>query len=279
MKLRHVLTATILLSFMWGALAAHGQGRGARTLTRSPGRSAPQMPRRDRTAEPGADRYWAAQRDIEAAVQRLEAYLRESPDGAHAATARRQLAALMELSQAATLPRPVPIGRPALREVPEWRITAVDPQADKTRVTIEVACRRDDGGDCFFRPFDRSPLVLVDGAGRYHPMLEAGPLPEGVRRRDRNDDRVALSGGRTINVVVDFAPLAGGAVSGQVYYRDENRAQPARFSLVRWGRRDGRRAGGGAATANVRQDGVRRAPERAPPVRLRRGTADAGAPV
>lgn len=235
MKLRHILTAITLLGFSWVAPAAHGQGRGTRTPARSPRSPASQTARQDQAAEPGSERYWAAQRDIEAAVQRLEAYLKESPDGAHAATARRQLAALLELSQAAALPGPVPMGRPALREVPEWRVSAVDPQADRTRVTIEVACRRDDGGDCFFRPFDRSPLVLVDGSGRYYPMLEAGPLPEGVRRRERNDDRVALSGGRTITVVVDFAPLAGGAASGQIYYRDENRAQPARFSLVRRG--------------------------------------------
>jgi hypothetical protein len=235
MNLRHVLTATILVTLAGGSFAVHARGRGTRATTRRPTSPAPQTARRAPPAEPSAERYWAAQRDIEAAVQRLEAYLRESPDGAYAATARRQLASLMELSQAAALPGPVPMGRPALREVPEWRVTAVDPQADKTRVTIEVSCRRDDGGDCFFRPFDHDPLVLVDGAGRYHPMLEAGPLPEGVRRRDRNDDRVVLSGGRTVSVVVDFVPLVGGAVSGQVYYRDDNRAQPARFSLVRRG--------------------------------------------
>lgn len=232
MNLRHVLTAITLLTLAGGTLTAHAQGRGTRTPSRRPGSSAPQTARPDRAVEPGADRYWAAQRDIEAAVQRLEAYLRESPDGAHALTARRQLAALRELSQAAARPAPVPMGRLALREVPEWRVAAVDLQAERTRVTVEVSCRRDDGGDCYFRPFDRSPLVLVDGAGRYHLMLDASLLPEGVRSRDRNDDRVVISGGRTISVVVDFAPLAGGAVSGQVYYRDDNQAQPARFSLV-----------------------------------------------
>lgn len=236
MNLRHVLTAITLLALAGGTLAARAQVRGTHAPARRPSSSAPQTTRRDRAAEPNADRYWAAQRDIEAAAQRLEAYLKESPDGAHAATARRQLAALRELSQGAARPAPVPMGRLALREVPEWRIAAVDPQADRTRVTVEVSCRRDDGGDCYFRPFDRSPLVLVDGAGRYHPMLESEALPEGVRSRDRNDDRVVLSGGRTISVVVDFAPLAGGAVSGQVYYRDDNQAQPARFSLT--GRRE-----------------------------------------
>lgn len=233
MKLHHqVLRTIILLTFVGGTLVTHGQTRGTRAPSRRPVSPAPQTVRSDRAAEPGADRYWAAQRDIEAAVQRLESYLKESPDGAHAATARRQLAAFRELSQAAALPAPVPMGRPALREVSEWRVSAVDPQADKTRVTIEVACRRDDGGDCFFQPFDSSPLVLVDGSGRYYPMLKAGSMPEGIRHRDRRDDRVALSGGRTISVVVDFAPLVDGAMSGQIYYRDNNQAQPARFSLI-----------------------------------------------
>jgi hypothetical protein len=231
MNLRHILTLIIFLTLAGGTLAAHGQGRGTRTPPRRPGNSTPQTTRRDRAVEPGVDRYWAAQRDIEAATQRLEAYLKESPDGAHGPTARRQLATLRELSQAAARPGPVPMGRLALREVPEWRVTAVDLHADKTRVTIEVACQRDDGGVCYFRPFDRFPLVLLDGAGRYYPMLESGALPADVRY-DPREERAPLSGGRTITITVDFSPLAAAAVSGQVYYRDENRAQPARFSLA-----------------------------------------------
>jgi hypothetical protein len=99
------------------------------------------------------------------------------------------------------------------------------------RLTVEVACKRGDGGDCYFDAFDRSPLVLVDNAGRYYPMLEAGDLPPDVRFEDGR--RAAISGGRIIAVRVDFAPLAAGATSGQTYYRDNNRAQPARFSLTR----------------------------------------------
>jgi|SRR5215213_198217 len=233
MKLHHqVLRAIILLTFAGGTLATHGQTRGTHAPSRRPVSPAPQTAPSDRAAQLGAGRYWAAQRDIEAAIQRLEAYLKESPDGVHSSTARRQLTVLRELSQAASRPGPVPMGRPTLREVTEWRVSAVDPQADRTRVTIEVACRRDDGGDCFFRPFDSSPLVLVDGSGRYHPMLKVGSMPEGVRHRDRSDDRVVLSGGRAISIVVDFAPLIEGAISGQIYYRDDNQAQPARFSLI-----------------------------------------------
>lgn len=225
------MTLITFLTLAGVTLAAHGQGRGTRAPTRRPGNSTPQTTRRDRAVETGVDRYWAAQRDIEAAIQRLEAYLRESPDGPRSSTARRQLAALRELSQTATRPGPVPMGRPPLREVPEWRVAAVDLQADKTRVTVEVSCRRDDGGVCYFRPFDRFPLVLLDGAGRYYPMLESGALPADVKY-DPREERASLSGGRTIAVTVDFSPLSVAAVSGQVYYRDENRAQPARFSLA-----------------------------------------------
>jgi hypothetical protein len=96
-------------------------------------------------------------------------------------------------------------------------------------VTVEIDCGRADGGDCYFDPFDRSPLVLIDDAGRFYPMLEAGPLPPDVRLREGS--QAALSGGRTISVGVTFAPLSGVVASGQIYYRDRNRAQPARFSL------------------------------------------------
>jgi hypothetical protein len=118
-----------------------------------------------------------------------------------------------------------------LSHVPQWRVSAVDPQRDRTRVTVEIDCRREDGGNCYFDPFASRPLVLVDNAGRFYTMLSPGDLPGDVRLRD--DGQAALSGGRTVSLTVDFAPLAGGAVSGQIYYRDNNRAAPARFSLTR----------------------------------------------
>lgn len=81
------------------------------------------------------------------------------------------------------------------RDVPQWRVASVDPQRERTRLTVEVTCRREDGGNCYFQPFDRSPLVLVDGAGRYYPMLEAGELPADVSY-DERERRASLSGGR-----------------------------------------------------------------------------------
>lgn len=230
MSLLRVLMVIALLALTGGAPAALSQRRAP---ARTPGGSAPQTARRAQASEPGGDRYWAAQRDVEAAIRRLEEYLRQSPDGEHAPAARRQLAALKALTVSASSPEWVLMGERPFREVPEWRVAAVDPQADRTRLTVEVACRRDDGGDCYFRPFDRDPLVLIDNRGRAHPMTEAGPLPRDVRLRGGDDRRAALSGGRTVAVTVDFAPLPPDAASGQVYYRDDNRARPARLSLTR----------------------------------------------
>lgn len=186
-----------------------------------------------RGAAPSAksDGYWEAQRSIEAAIQQLEAYLRAAPDGERAATARQQLDTLRGMAASAALPEWARMRDLPLSEVPEWRVASVEALPDVTRVTIEIACRRQDGKDCFFRPFDRSPLVLIDDSGGHNPMLEAGGLPPGVRREER-EGLAAISGGRTISVTVSFTPLARGATGGQVYYRDRNEAEPARFRLA-----------------------------------------------
>jgi hypothetical protein len=207
---------------------ASGQRRGGRRA--GPGNSAPPTSSaRDKPARQTGDPYWGAQRSIEAAIQQLEAYLRETPSGERAATARRQLEVLRSLTLAASRPEWVSMGDMPLREFPEWRVASVDPQAERTRVVIEVACRREDGRNCYFKAFDRHPLVLIDQQGRFHPMLDAGGIPPDLRLQG---DQVVISGGRTASLTVAFAPLAGGAVSGQIYYRDSNRAVPARFTLA-----------------------------------------------
>lgn len=177
------------------------------------------------------DDFWAAQGSIEAAIRQLEAYLRESPDGERAPTARRQVEALRSVSVTASRPEWVKMGQQYFRHVPVWRVVAADPQVSRVILTFEIACERDDGGDCYFAPFDRSPLVLIDNAGRHYPMLEMGDLPQDLRLN--RDGTATISGGRTITVKVDFAPLPVSAVAGQVYYRDRNSARPARFSLTR----------------------------------------------
>ena len=209
----------------------HAQGRsGRRAKSRVPTSTPPQQTS-NTASQQKQDSWWMAQRSIEAAIQQLEAYLKESPDGERAATARQQLEVLRSLSVTASRPEWVKMNTFIFSYAPDWRIAAVDPQANRTRVTLEINCRREDGSDCLFDPFDHHPLVLIDNGGRFYPQLEAGPLPPDIKFKE--DGKAILSGGRIITQVVDFAPLSTGAISGQVYYRDKNEAQPARFSLSR----------------------------------------------
>lgn len=191
----------------------------------------PQNPSSAQPSPPSSEeaQWWAAQRNIAAAIAQLEAYLRATPNGSRAATARQQIAVLRNLSVTASRPEWTKMDSLPLREVPEWRVASVEPLNDRTRLTIEIRCERADGGQCHFLPFDRFPLVLIDNAGQYYPMLEAVPLPSNVKHR--SDGKVILSSGRVLNVTVDFAPLEPSAASGQVYYRDNNQAKPAAFSL------------------------------------------------
>lgn len=232
MSISRALTVTILLISTGLTQAAPGQRGRRQRPTGQPKPVAQQPSARGTTAESGSDKYWSAQRSIEAAIQQLEAYLRESPNGERAETARQQIAVLRNLTVTASRPEWVSMDqRRPLPEVPEWRVTSLDAQAEKARATVEITCKREDGGNCYFRPFDRYPLVLVDDAGRYYSMLESSALPSDVQVRD--DRRAVLLGSRTIIVTVDFVPLAAGVVSGQIYYRDDNQARPARFSLAR----------------------------------------------
>lgn len=202
-----------------------------RRPTRAPAQPRPASQSDTTRANIDPDGYWEAQRSIEAAIQQLEAYLRAAPDGERAATARRQLDTLRNMAASAALPEWVRMRDLPLSEVPEWRVASVEALPDATRVTIEIACRRGNGKECHFRPFDRSPLVLIDDAGRLQPMLDGGDLPTDVRREDR-EGLAAVGDGRTVAVTVVFAPLARDAAGGQLYYRDRNEAVPARFRLA-----------------------------------------------
>lgn len=190
----------------------------------------PTTPAQRKTAGPD-ENWWAAQRNIEAAINQLEKYLRESPNGGHAPAARQQLAALRSLSITRSQPEWVPMRALALPDVPLWRVASIEQLSDRTRATLEIKCARGDGGDCNFRTFAGSPLVLLDGAGELYPMLEAGALPRDLRFA--LDGQVLLSAGRTLTLTVDFAPLSSSATHGQIQFRDANEAQPAKFSLIR----------------------------------------------
>lgn len=199
----------------------------AQTGSNSPPK--PKIPVPQKTAGPD-EGWWAAQRNIEAAINQLEKYLRESPNGNHAPAARQQLAALRSLSITKSQPEWVPMRALALPDVPLWRVTSIEQLPDRARATIEIKCGRNDGGDCNFRSLSGSPLVLLDGAGEIYPMLEAVALPRDIRFA--RDGQVLLVAGRTLILTVDFAPLGSSATHGQIQFRDANEAQPAKFSLI-----------------------------------------------
>jgi hypothetical protein len=203
---------------------------------RSKRRAAPQ-PRSRGARVTTTDQYWAAQRSIAAAIQQLEAYLKANPDGEHAATAKQQLEVLRGLSLAASQPEWASMNPRNRDSAPEWGLTSIERQPDVTRVTVEIRCPRQDSGECYFIPFDRALLVLFDNAGRYYSMLDAGTLPRDVRvtgreRAEVTPGQAILSGGRSITITIEFAPLTSGAVSLQIYYRDDNRTEPAKYSLL-----------------------------------------------
>jgi hypothetical protein len=189
----------------------------------------PTTPTQRKTAA-ADDGWWAAQRNIEAAINQLEKYLRESPNGSHAPAARQQLAALRSLSITRSQPEWVPMRALALPDVPLWRVASIEVLTDRARATIEIKCGRSDGGDCNFRNFVASPLVLLDGAGELYPMLEANALPRDIRFA--RDGQVLLSSSRTLTLIADFAPLSSSTTHGQIQFRDANEAQPAKFSLI-----------------------------------------------
>jgi hypothetical protein len=172
----------------------------------------------------------SAQRSIEAAIQQLEIYLRENPNGTRAATARQQLTVLQSVSVSASRPEWAKMDSIGVLEVPEWRVASVEVRPNTTHVLLEIRCARQDGGECHFLPFHRAPLVLVDNSGQYYPMMESAPLPGSIKYG--TDGKALISSGRIVDLTVDFARRAPGAVSGQIYYRDTNEAKPAVFSQL-----------------------------------------------
>lgn len=75
-----ILLVTLLLLCSGSVWAINRQ----RSVQRSPKTAIPPAP------APKEDKWWAAQRSIEAAIQQLEAYLRENPNGTRSTSARQQ---------------------------------------------------------------------------------------------------------------------------------------------------------------------------------------------
>jgi len=199
----------------------------AQRTDRSQGPTA-KVPDQRQTAGPN-DAWWAAQGNLEAAIQQLEKYLRQNPNGPHAPTARQQLSTLRSLSVTELKPEWVPMRSLPLPEVPLWRIGNVEQLTDRTRVVLEVKCASE-REDCALKPFPKYPLILL-AEGDLYPMLEAGPLPADIRYA--RDGNALLSAGRAVSLNIDFAPLRPSVSGVQVQFRDANEAVPAKFSLIR----------------------------------------------
>lgn len=116
-----------------------------------------------------------------------------------------------------------------LRYQVNWRITSVQPLAKATRLYIEVI-NTHERNESYFYSFADFPLVVIDGDGGYHEMLQVGESPEDVRVSNK---RWYLQAGRRIQVAVDFAPLRAGKSTGHVIYEKQNSADPAKFSILR----------------------------------------------
>lgn len=185
-----------------------------------------------------ADSYWAAQRNIETAITQLEAFIKSaSSDDKRVQSATDQIQMLKEI-------RIVPGKNPwsvLMNEFPypyippiEWRIAAIDSQAERTGLNIEIRNTLTDGRQCF-QTFDQNPLILIDNKGQSVPMIKVGKLPDGVKLgRTNTETRWCLEGNQAIFLNVDFAPLARGTTSGQINYSEYTKSvKPAVFSLFK----------------------------------------------
>ncbi len=125
-----------------------------------------------------------------------------------------------------------------------WRVASADLQNERTRLLIEIRNNNGSESRCF-RPFDKNPLVLIDGRGRFVSMTGSVEQPEGVEIAKLNPtgglaDDWCLQPNQIISLTADFAPLAKGVSSGQINYRDGNQkswgdgrfSKPAKFSFV-----------------------------------------------
>ena len=181
------------------------------------------------TTSPPVNKFQTGQRHIYAAIADLQAYVKDNPTGKDARTASLQLKGLEALNSYASQASFVDLSSWGA----SWRILTVDQQADVTHITFEIK-NTSDTATATFQAFDKFPLVLVDNAGQYYPSGDIGDLPAGLMtgKDQYSQPSWFLHGGQTVTVTVDFPPLQPGATGGQVLYKDNSSAAPAKFSLL-----------------------------------------------
>ena len=179
---------------------------------------APSLTWADTPTQTPEQTFQAAQRGIWQAIFQLETYLRQSPNGKNATTAKLQLEDLHQISLFTSSKKYYGFDGPNTL----WRITNVDRQDTVTHVTIEIKDVSDDTKH-YTQAFDKVPLVLIDNHGQYYPSGDVSDMPLGVeatKNGQGNDNQWVFSVGMTFSVTVDFPPLAPDAASGKVFYKD-----------------------------------------------------------
>jgi len=184
-------------------------------------------------AEPES-KFQAAQRNIFTAVNLLEAYIRENPNGKNAAVARTQLTMLKDLGPSSPVIAPVFMAEAyGYTRTIEWNVVSVATKQAQTVVTLKIR-NLDANEPRRIYAFDRHPLVMLDNKGEFYPMLKAPAVPPGVRVVKESDKNMWIfQPQRVLTLHVVFARLAPDATGGQILYKDnEQGTKPAQFSLV-----------------------------------------------
>lgn len=110
----------------------------------------------------------------------------------------------------------------------QWHIKAIQPKEKLSRFYIEIR-NIDEQNERSFYSFNKAPLVVIDDSGNSYKMLNSSDAPEDIRELGEGWH---LQPKRAITVAVDFAPLGNGKTSGHIVYRDNNNAEPAKFSFA-----------------------------------------------
>jgi hypothetical protein len=179
-------------------------------------------------------KFQVAQRDIFTAINLLEAYIRENPNGKDVAPAKVQLRSLKGLSPSSAAVSPVTLCSP--EGFLEWYVASVDAQQERTVVTFKVT-NTNDKRETNMYAFDTQPLAMFDNKGAFYPMQEAPAVPAGVRVQRRGSSRTVwwLQPQRVLALQVVFAPLAPDATGGRILFLQDTangNTTPAEFSLL-----------------------------------------------
>ena len=79
-----------------------------------------------------------------------------------------------------------------------------------------------------FYDFRKNPLAVIDANGSYYDMVNTSDPPSGV---NVDPPFWNLQGGRVLDLVAEFQPLARGVTEAKVLYKASNSAEPLPFAV------------------------------------------------